>query len=206
MQVSTCMKNRSTPVAPARDRLLQAAARVYARHGLSGATTRAIADEAGVNEVTLFRIFETKERLLDAVVQAQFSASGDLPVAPPRSARGSLRADLLEQARRYEERVQENLLLIRTMIGEIHRHGDNERRVYQSLFRPLRDAMVDRFSEAQNRRELRKGVSPALLADLLVGMIFTGVLRRSSPHFHRDYSAAEYLETAVDLVLRGATA
>lgn len=200
------MKRRSLPATPARDRLLEAAARIYARHGLAGATTRAIAEEAGVNEVTLFRIFESKQRLLDAVVRAHFTTDTAVVSLSRSRSQGNLRVELIDCARRYDERVQENLALIRTMIGEIHRHGNNERRVYESLFRPLRDAMVERLTEAQNRRELRKGVSPSLLADLLVGMIFTGVLRRASSYFKRDYSTAEYLEAAVDLVLRGALA
>lgn len=50
-----------------RSRILEAAARVYAQHGYRGATTRRIADEAGVNEITLFRHFGTKSALLDCV-------------------------------------------------------------------------------------------------------------------------------------------
>ena len=41
-------------------KLLVAAARVFARDGLEGATTRQIAREAGVNEVTLFPAFSVQ--------------------------------------------------------------------------------------------------------------------------------------------------
>jgi len=51
-----------------RERILEAAARVYARHGFKGATTRLIAIEAEVNEVTLFRTFGSKASLLEAVL------------------------------------------------------------------------------------------------------------------------------------------
>jgi AcrR family transcriptional regulator len=51
-----------------RERILEAAARVYAKHGFKGATTRLIAIEAGVNEVTLFRTFGSKSALLQAVL------------------------------------------------------------------------------------------------------------------------------------------
>lgn len=47
-----------------REKLLQAAARIYAEAGFRGATTRRIADEAGVNEVTLFRLFGSKAQLI----------------------------------------------------------------------------------------------------------------------------------------------
>ena len=49
---------------PTREQILQAAARLYADHGFRGTTTRAIAEAAGVNEVTLFRIFGSKETLI----------------------------------------------------------------------------------------------------------------------------------------------
>ena len=51
-----------------RQRILHAAARVYAQHGWRGATTRRIAEEAGVNEVTLFRQFGSKDALLDLMM------------------------------------------------------------------------------------------------------------------------------------------
>src|ERR1039457_6033905 len=50
--------------APTRDQILAAAARLYGEHGFRGTTTRRIAEEAGVNEVTLFRLFGTKTALL----------------------------------------------------------------------------------------------------------------------------------------------
>lgn len=52
-----------------RERILEAASRVYAKHGFRGATTRLIAIEAGVNEVTLFRTFGSKGALLEAVLE-----------------------------------------------------------------------------------------------------------------------------------------
>jgi len=67
-----------------RARLLAAAARVYAQHGYQGATTRAIAAEAGVNEVTLFRLFGAKEALLDEAIatEAECLSTRPLPRAP----------------------------------------------------------------------------------------------------------------------------
>ena len=50
--------------APTKDHILEAAARLYGEHGFRGTTTRRIAQEAGVNEVTLFRLFGSKTALL----------------------------------------------------------------------------------------------------------------------------------------------
>ena len=58
-----------------RQRILTAAARVYSQYGFRGATTRLIATEAGVNEVTLFRTFGSKADLLEAMLQSRMAAN-----------------------------------------------------------------------------------------------------------------------------------
>ena len=72
-----------------KDRILAAAARVYAEHGFRGSTTRRIADAAGVNEVTLFRHFKSKEALLAQALDPHYGRGDgavlpDEPVDPPR--------------------------------------------------------------------------------------------------------------------------
>jgi AcrR family transcriptional regulator len=49
-------------------RILDAALKVFASEGYTGATTRRIAEEANVAEVTLFRKFQSKENLLREVL------------------------------------------------------------------------------------------------------------------------------------------
>jgi AcrR family transcriptional regulator len=185
---------------PARQLLLTAAARVFARDGLEGATTRAIAREAGVNEVTLFRQFGTKEHLIEAVVGSQFGKAGQ-PAEDPGS--GSLRADLERFARRYEDLLVANLPLVRTMIGEIHRHAVCEHQALRGIFWPMRAALVARIRAACGSGEAKAGVSPAIAADLFAGTIFSLVIRRSKPGARRDYGAAAYRTACVDVFLGG---
>lgn len=62
-------------------RILDAALRVFASEGYTGATTRRIAEEANVAEVTLFRKFKSKENLLREVLinnRTVFSSLEDL--------------------------------------------------------------------------------------------------------------------------------
>jgi AcrR family transcriptional regulator len=49
------------------DRILDAAEELFAANGFGGTTTRALAQRAGVNEVTLFRRFGSKAGVLQAV-------------------------------------------------------------------------------------------------------------------------------------------
>ncbi len=64
-----------------RAKLLAAAARVYAQHGYLGATTRQIAKEAEVNEVTIFRHFRSKDALLGEAIRVH--AARELPAELP---------------------------------------------------------------------------------------------------------------------------
>jgi len=66
-----------------RERILEAAARVYSKHGFRGATTRLIAAEAGVNEVTLFRTFGSKGALLEAVLDENDTGDDIIPLPDP---------------------------------------------------------------------------------------------------------------------------
>jgi AcrR family transcriptional regulator len=188
---------------PAKERLLKAAATVFGRDGLTGATTRAIAREAGVNEVTLFRQFGSKEKLLAAVVGKTFDARQ--PVVRPDlpDATGILRVDLGNYARTYEAILTENLPLIRSLIGEIHRRRSQRKMVANGIFRPLREEIIGRLKLLKSGESLRAGISPAAAVDLLSGMILAGVLRRTSPNCPKEYSPAEYLDICVEVLLRG---
>lgn len=197
---------RQTPHRPGdtREKLIHAATEIFARDGIAGSTTREIARQAGVNEVTLFRHFQSKDGLIAAVVGENFG--NPLGDRPPEVlvATDNLREDLLAHARRYDQLLRDNLPLIRTMIGEIQHHGDHERMVFKAIFRPLREALVERLAAASDHGELLPDLPPAIVADLFSAMIFTGVLRRASSHIKIEYSATAYIAAAVDLVLRGA--
>ena len=201
-------------------RLLDAAARVFAQSGLEGATTRKIAREAGVNEVTLFRHFLTKEKLLAEVIRRTFdqqdaalAAPGQPPPAVPAARRSrrqantapqppNLRGRLLQFARRYEEVSRANMPLVRTLIGGIHRHGEYEMHVKRSIFAPLKAELLATMQAAHRAGELRPGIDPIIAADALGGMIFMDALRRSSP-MAPDYPADQYQAACVELFVRG---
>jgi AcrR family transcriptional regulator len=195
-----------SPLLPARERLLTAAARVFSRSGLAGATTREIAREAGVNEVTLFRHFHTKEGLIAAVVGQNFGPQVKLePTAvPPTTA--NLRTDLNAFGRCYEKILNENLPLVRTLIGEVQheQHASHEKQVFRAIFLPLKEALFARVETARKAGQLLGRMRSDVLADLFFATIFTGVLRRSSMNVKMEYSAHQYLESAVDLFLHGA--
>jgi AcrR family transcriptional regulator len=187
---------------------LEAAARIFARDGLSGATTREIAREAGVNEVTLFRHFQSKENLVSAVAQRMCgSVSGEQFRPRPLSDQSvewveslqGVEAILAGFAKIYYELLSEHLPLIRTFIGEIHRHHSQEIGVVKSIFLPHRQQFMDQLKSAKDQGRIRKDVNLDLAADQLSGMIFSSVLKQSKL-IPLAYTVEEYLAASVKLV------
>jgi AcrR family transcriptional regulator len=60
--------------------ILNAAVQVFSQHGFRGSTTRRIADAAGVNEVTIFRYFGSKEALLQEALNYPEAAAFTSPL------------------------------------------------------------------------------------------------------------------------------
>ncbi len=105
----------------ARDRLLAAAARVYSQHGYLGATTRRIADEAGVNEVTLFRLFGSKETLVEQAIHTHTlqELTPLLPNAPEDPER-----ELTEWCRAQIETFRASRDILRKCFAEAGEHPE----------------------------------------------------------------------------------
>jgi AcrR family transcriptional regulator len=102
-----------------RDQLLDAAARLYAEAGYRGATTRRIAVEAGVNEITLFRHFGSKDVLIrEAIARAGSSGVTEMLPESPREPFREIR----DWARVHIAQLRDRRSLIRTCMGEIEEH------------------------------------------------------------------------------------
>lgn len=99
-----------------RARILEAARRIYSTFGWRGATTRRIAEAAGVNEVTIFRQFGNKEALLGAVM-ADSAANNVLPPFPVTPLNPELELTLWAVA--HHERLCGMREMIRQMMGQI---------------------------------------------------------------------------------------
>jgi AcrR family transcriptional regulator len=101
-----------------REKLLAAAARMLAELGFAGTTTRRVAEEAGVNEVTLFRHFGTKERLLEEAVRAH-GAKPQRVVLPAEP--GNAEAELTAWCQAHLDRLRGAQRLLRRCLGEQER-------------------------------------------------------------------------------------
>jgi AcrR family transcriptional regulator len=104
-----------------RERILDAAAKLYAETGFRGATTRRIAERAGVNEITLFRHFGSKTRLLHEAIKHCGLSSNTLTLPEQPSAP---RSELAEWAVAQHQEWFERRSLLRTAMGEMEERPD----------------------------------------------------------------------------------
>jgi AcrR family transcriptional regulator len=176
-----------------REKILHAAARVYAESGYRGATTRRIAREAGVNEITLFRHFGTKDVLLHEAIESAGTEepAAALPESPQRP-----RQELMEWARAHLAALRAQGALIRTCLGErnIARSGSAPAAATHRLARYL-----DRL---RTRGLARDDFDPGTAAALLTGALFADALGRTiMPDMYRN-DPEEALREYLDLFLR----
>jgi AcrR family transcriptional regulator len=181
-----------------RDQLLAAAAQVYAEAGYRGATTRRIAQLAGVNEITLFRHFGSKEALLhEAIARAGAElASFTLPENPADPER-----EPVEWARAQLTHMVERRSLIRTCMGEMEEHPD----IISSIDKPpvrAAAALATYLSRLRERRLAKAPFDPQIAAAMLMGTLFGDAMGRDimPEMFTRDVDAS--LREYVRMVLR----
>jgi AcrR family transcriptional regulator len=124
-----------------RERILDAALRVFGEAGYLGATTRRIAQEAGVNEVTLFRHFGSKDELIREAVRSGFG--GAMPTPLPEEPLDPER-ELAQWALEHMRLLFMARPLIRTCMSECQKStefaefvAEHPRRLTQDLTRYL---------------------------------------------------------------------
>jgi AcrR family transcriptional regulator len=121
-----------------RQRILDAAAQMFAEEGYARATTRALAAAAGVNEVTLFRHFGNKRNLFAAVVE-EYAAPGLTAALQPELS-GDYRQDLVTMGSEVLNLMLERRDAVRLMLCEAE-HFPQVREVIAQNPRRLRQAL-----------------------------------------------------------------
>lgn len=186
--------------AKARDRILTAAAKVFAEHGVKGATTREIAKVAEVNETTLFRNFQTKELLLAAVVEKSASEISEA-LSGPGMSNNDLRKDLMYYAVIYNQVLNKNEPMVRMFIGEAHRQKEQACLIAVKAWQPVKEKLIAYMNAAKEQGKVRKNLDSELAVDILKGMILAHLFRRGMSPV--PYSTDDYLETVLDIFVQG---
>jgi AcrR family transcriptional regulator len=167
-------ESKQTSPEETRERIIAAARETIARKGKRGATTREIADAAGVNEATLFRHFGNKEQLLIDVAR-KFCPEAKLRELIV-TLHGPVEEDLYQLARAMNDHLEGMSDLVRWSLVE----QDYEESIFaREAWRP-QTAVRAAINEFMDRRieagELQG--NPDELAAVLMGMVFARVIAR----------------------------
>ena len=141
--------------ADARAAILAAATRVFARSGIAGARTDAIAAGAGVNKAMLYYYFKSKESLYEAVVEDHFSdfnRQAIIVLTAPGQARAvllqyvSLHFDFISAHHRYAPLHQQIMMADSKLAG----------RLVRKYFRPRAEAFGKLLQRGMQNGEFRR--------------------------------------------------
>lgn len=181
-----------------RERLLQAAVRVFEESGSRGATTRRIAAEAGVNEITLFRHFGSKSALLsEALAEA---SSTRVETGLPDEPRDP-RAELLAWSRAGFDHLRRHAAMIRTTLGELAEAPEAARCVAGPPVQ-VHEELRGYLYRLRERGMVDGGWDPEAAANLLMGTLFADAMARDVVPERYQYTPEEAPERYVTLFLR----
>lgn len=153
-----------------RQRILDAALQLFSERGYDRATTRAIAAQAGVNEVTLFRQFSSKKNLFQAMLKHNSALPG-LEFTLRQSLTGDYRQDLLILATQVLTLLHNRRQEIIMLLAEAERQPEMLEMV---AFIPLQQRqMFSNYLQWQIAQGHMRPLDPDLAAQGLLGMLLS---------------------------------
>ena len=187
-----------------REQIIEAALRVFAQKGFVRATNKDIANEAGITPGLIYHYFESKEALLQAVIEE---------ASPIQSIR-SLPPEMLTQSPEILLRfvvgqmlaIAESepfLRLVRVFLPELL-HNQNVSPLSLSTLQEATQFLENYLAEKMDNGELRKA-DPALNAQVIFACVSGMVLRRQIMHDPQalQYTHEEIVDSIVSMTLDG---
>jgi AcrR family transcriptional regulator len=154
-----------------KEKILTAAMSLVSEKGYLGATTREIAHDAGVTELTLFRHFGSKEKLFEEVLGRNTflptlrELMPDLDELPYDEA-------LRTVGRGFLLSLKERKPMVKIMQAEMCRYPEKMKRMSGAFFDEMLDTLASYFTARQRKGELRS-FPPELAARMFLGMLFS---------------------------------
>jgi AcrR family transcriptional regulator len=181
-----------------KDQLLEAAVQVYAESGYHGATTRRIAAAAGVNEITIFRHFGSKDVLLrEALGRCHTEGMVPLPEVPHDPLQ-----ELTDWSRSHLLHLSQRAALIRTCLSEFAERPDLVTPEVSCPVQATRE--LSAYLERLKQRGLAaESVDSAAAAAMLLGALFADAIGRDVVPDMYALPTGEALTQYVGLFLRG---
>ncbi|MBW4654055.1 MAG: TetR/AcrR family transcriptional regulator [Kaiparowitsia implicata GSE-PSE-MK54-09C] len=185
-----------------RDRILQAAQRLFARRGYDGTTTHDLAQAAKVAEGTLFRHFENKKAILvEVVTQGWIEILTDL--LTELSEMGSARA-IAQVMRKRMLNLHQNSDMLRVCFMEAQFHPDLQERMQREVIGKMTDVAEAFFQDAMDKGVYRR-MNSRTVAQVFLGMFTVAAFSRDTllPESSSPAAMQEMAEGIADIFLNG---
>ena len=194
-----------TPRKSTKARLIEAALDLFAERGVTETTTKAVAERAKVNEVTLFRNFGNKYRLLLAVIEdsAVFAKLVHALVEQANS-QDNVAEFLRSYARESLHTLNKAPDLVRSIVGEAGNYPIENR---QALGKGLDEAnryVAEYLESAIAAQNLNSELTPEQIVNLLNFLLLGYFVVESSTEGYVFWDEQEFLDSAIALFVRGA--
>jgi AcrR family transcriptional regulator len=183
-------------------RILAAAELVFSRDGFQGATTREIARQAGVNEVTLFRHFRTREGLLRATLDQGCATFEALVEQSDEVWKDRLPEGLEHYVREMYSVVRQREALVRAFVSEARILPESIRSALREFMEQRKARLVARLKKAQELGLVRKDVDLSAASDLIRDSIHSAILRHTA--YNTDPETVDaHLQGVADILYHG---
>jgi AcrR family transcriptional regulator len=195
----------SSPRKSTKTRLIEAALDLFAERGVTETTTKAVAERAQVNEVTLFRNFGNKYRLLLAVLEdsAVFAKLVHALVEQANS-QDNVADFLREYAQESLRTLDKAPDLVRSIVGEAGNYPVENRVALGKGLSEANRYVADYLAEAIAVQGLSSSLTPEQIVNLF-NLVLIGYFVVDS--ITEDYSfwveRNDFLESLVQLFLQG---
>ncbi len=158
-------------------KILDAALSVLVSRGYEGATTRRIAEAAGVNEVTLFRKFQSKENILNEVIIRNLNSALSLIDSMFQMEKeADLASGLHSMGLDFIKLMSDRIDLISILIEEGRRKPE-----VQEILRPATQVLIERLSkyfELHIKNGKMRNIDPKVAAITFISFTFYICLMR----------------------------
>ncbi|MDA8214754.1 MAG: TetR/AcrR family transcriptional regulator [Nitrospiraceae bacterium] len=184
-----------------RNKILETALKLFSQKGYLGATTKEIAKEAGIAEVTLFRHFPSKENLFEEVINTH-SFLPALKELMPEIATMSYEKALTVIAKRFLETLSSRKDLIQIMHSEMQRYPEKIHKIYHAFIDEIFKILASYFAEMQKKKIL-KGFDTEFGARAFLGMFFSYfnvhemMMHKKYRHLDKDTTIKEFVKIFV---------
>jgi len=193
--------------AATRENILDAALELISSKGYLGASTREIAQMAGVAEVTLFRYFASKESLFAEVLRS-FSSIPVLPELMPHLESMSYEEALEALAFRFLGYFEANRDWIRVLSCEAGYAPEEMKDVYGDFSKQLFAVLTEFFADVGERGGIRPDLGTEHIARAFHSMVF-GLFQIEGLRGVKTDLASKYVdmvEVFVDIFCQGTKA